>query len=70
MGNFKFNNGSTLQDKQDGIGLLLQGIKKLQTWIDREGDPVKIQRLKAIYQDKHNSIGEKMTLLEANKNGF
>ena len=33
-GDFKFNKGGSLDEKEEGITLQIQGLKKLQLWID------------------------------------
>lgn len=38
MGMFKFNNGRTADEKNEGINQLLISLKKLKLWIDREGN--------------------------------
>ncbi|EGR31425.1 vacuolar sorting protein, putative [Ichthyophthirius multifiliis] len=61
------NQGETIQEKEEGLQLYLQGLRKLQLWIGRETDPALVQSLTQTYQNSIKSIEQKMQLLEDQK---
>ncbi|KAL4512310.1 hypothetical protein ABPG72_005312 [Tetrahymena utriculariae] len=69
-GRRSFNEGDTIEEKDKGISTFLQGLKKLELWIQRETEPQIQTTLKAQYQNNYKEVETMLTKLEQiKKNG-
>ncbi|KAM3142551.1 hypothetical protein pb186bvf_005453 [Paramecium bursaria] len=68
-GDMKWSTGATVEDKQDGLNLILGGLKTMKIWISREFDQAYVQTLNQQYQARYDDVKKKLDYLEDYKSG-
>ncbi|CAK68097.1 unnamed protein product (macronuclear) [Paramecium tetraurelia] len=68
-GDLKWNTGGTIQEKKDGLNCVLQGLRKLQLWIEREYDVEKKKSLQNQYDARREETCKRLETLEKYEKG-
>jgi 23S rRNA C2498 (ribose-2'-O)-methylase RlmM len=55
--------------KQEGVNLIIQGLRLLKQWISRETDKNIIETLEKTYKSKYNEVNAYLEYLEEERKG-
>ncbi|CAD8122662.1 unnamed protein product [Paramecium sonneborni] len=69
QGDKLWNCGTTINEKKNGLNLILKGIQKLQLWREKERDPGLRLQLDSVYDSRRISIIQGFNLLESYERG-